>query len=165
MKRYSATALAKEKGVATKNLLKSFNAHGIQPDKDGKWTEADYLRAKEMGAAMDKAKLSTKMTEAERSATGQPMQSPATLTYLKLQRQVKKLDIEIQMAQVELDNALGKSVSLEKHKETVLAVQRLMISWFDQIVEAIATKRKDAQLLDDLRKERDRVSTGILEIT
>lgn len=165
MKRHTAEALAKAHDMAGNKLRQKFKRHGIQPDRNGKYTEADYLKAKEMGAAMDKAALSGKVAEAEKAATGQPMQSPATLTYMKLQRQVKKLDIEIQMAQVDLDSALGKSVSMEKHKETVLAVQSLMISWYDQIIESIATKRKDAELLKELRAERDRISIAIMEVS
>ena len=161
MKRYSATALAKEKGIAPKNLLRSFERHGIKPDKNGKWTEADYLKAKEMGAAMDKAKLSAKAETAQ--GANAPAGTGAALSYMKLQRQIKRLDIDIQLAQVELDTALGKSVSMDKYKADVTAVQSLMIAWVDQIIEAISTKRKDAELMAFLRKERDRVCTAIVE--
>jgi len=164
MKRYSATALAKEKGIAPKNLLKSFERHGIKPDRNGKWTEADYLKAKEMGAAMDKRNLSAKMAEAEKAAENKPAHSAATLTYMKMQRQIKRLDIDIQLAQVGLDAALGKSILLEKHKEQVQAVVRLMLTWWDQAAEAAATKIKDASVLEALRNARDRASREILEL-
>lgn len=165
MKRYSIRELAKLKGEKSHvNLNKSFKRHGILPDANGKFTEADYAKQKEMGAAMDKAKLSAKLADAETEAQGKPSQSAATLTYMKLQRQVKKLDIEVQKAQVELDEMLGKTVKLEEHKDKIIAVQHLMVAWFGQIVDAIATQRKDPELLEYLKKERDRVSSEILEI-
>ena len=173
MKRYTVTALAKLHGIAHNNLKKSFDRHGIRPDKDGKYTEADYLKAKQMGAAMDKSKISKQVQElagdgegdAEsegRRAPGKASPSPATLTYFKLQRQVKKLDIEIQMAQCELDAMLGKSILMEKHNEIVKAVQGPMISWWNNAIENIATRRKDAKLLKELRNARDRASAEIL---
>ena len=164
MKRYTVSALAKIHGIAPKNLKKSFDRHGIKPDRSGKYTEADYLTAKEMGAAMDKQSLSAKMAEAEKAAEGKPSHSAATLTYMKMQRQIKRLDIDIQLAQVELDTALGKSILLEKHKEQVQAVVRLMLTWWDQAAEAAATKIKDASVLEALRHARDRASRDILEL-
>jgi len=163
MKRYSATALAKEKGIATKNLLKSFRAHGIKPDKDGKWTEADYLRAKQMGAAMDKSKLA-EQAEKVAEQINPSLPSPSTLTYAKLQRQVKKLDIEIQMAQVELDNVLGKTIAVEKHKEILQGVVAMSQSWWDKASEAAATKVKDAAVLKHLREARARANDEIMEV-
>jgi len=164
MTRYTANALAKKHGIARNNLIKSFTRHGIKPDRNGKYTEADYLKAKQMGAAMDKSKLA-EQAEKVADQINPSMPSPSTLTYAKLQRQIKKLDIEIQMSQVDLDTALGKSVSMDKYKADVLAVQSLMIAWVDQIIEGVATKRKDAKLLAMLRKERDRVSAAIMEPT
>ena len=163
MKRYSATALAKLHGIAPKNLLKSFQRHGIKPDKSGKWTEADYLKAKQMGAAMDKSKLAE---QAERMAEqiNPALPSPATLTYAKLQRQVKKLDIEIQMAQVELDEALGKTIPIDKHKEILQGVVAMMQSWWDKASEAAATKIKDATVLKHLREARERANDEIMAI-
>jgi hypothetical protein len=165
MKHYSATALAKLHGIAPKNLLKSFQRHGIKPDRNGKFTDADYLKAKQMGAAMDKSKLAEQAEKMAEQPAASGMPSPATLTYARLQRQIKKLDIDIAMAQVELDGALGKAVPVEKYKADVVAVQSLMIAWVDQIIEAISTKRKDAELMAFLRKERDRVCTAIVEST
>jgi hypothetical protein len=117
-----------------------------------------------MGAAMDKAKLAE---QAERMADqiNPSLPSPSTLTYAKLQRQIKKLDIEIQMSQVELDAALGKSIPLDQHREQVRAVVNLMLTWWDQASEAAATKIKDASVLDELRKARERASRDILEVS
>jgi hypothetical protein len=163
MKRYSATALAKEKGIAPKNLLKSFQRHGIKPDRNGKWTEADYLMAKQMGAAMDKTKISE---QAEKIADqiNPSLPSPSTLTYAKLQRQVKKLDIEIQMAQVELDTALGKTIAIDKHREIMNGVCQMMQSWWDKASEAAATKIKDATVLNHLREARAKANDETLAI-
>jgi len=111
MKRYSASELAKMHGMnQPKNLLKSFRAHGIRPDANGKWTKADYYKAKEMGALMDKSKLSE---QAERAANA-PSGTGATLTYMRLQRQVKKLDVEIKQAELEYQKELDTVIEREK---------------------------------------------------
>lgn len=164
MTRHTINALAVKHGIAPKNLAKKFKAHGIKPDRNGKYTEADYQQAVAMGAAMDKAKLSAKAADAEKAATGQPLQSPATLTYMKLQRQVKKLDIEIQMAQCELDTELGKSIPVDKHKEILQGVVAMMQSWWDKASEAAATKIKDATVLKHLREARERANDDIVAI-
>ena len=164
MKRYTVRALAALKGEKSHvNLGKSFARHGIKPDENGKYTEADYARQKEMGQAMDKSKLSARLAEAGREAEGKPLQSPATLTYMKLQRQVKKLDIEIQMSQVDLDTALGKNVPLETHKQEIQAVAALMLSWWEKASENAATKIKDETVLNALREAGDRARLEILE--
>jgi hypothetical protein len=163
MKRYSATALAKEKGIAPKNLLKSFDRHGIRPDRNGKYTEADYFKAKQIGAAMDKNKLTEKAEEV-REQINPAMPSASTLTYARLQRQIKKLDIDIALAQVELDEALGKSIPLDKHKETLQGVVAMMQSWWDKASEAAATKIKDATVLKHLREARERANDDTMAI-
>ena len=164
MTRYTANALAVKHGIPANKLRLKFQRHGIKPDRNGKYTEADYQKAVAMGAAMDKAKLSEKVVEAEKAATGQPLQSPATLTYMKLQRQVKKLDIEIQMAQCELDTELGKTIPIDKHKEILQGVVAMMQSWWDKASEAAATKIKDATVLKHLREARDRANDDIMAI-
>jgi len=67
-----------------------------------------------MGAAMDKAKLGAEVEKAAREAEGQPLHSPATLTYMRLQRQVKKLDVEIKQAELEYQKELGTMIEREK---------------------------------------------------
>jgi len=85
MTRYTTNALAKKHGIAPNNLKKSFDRHGIRPDKNGKYTEADYLRAKQMGAAMDKSKLA-EQAEDLAPQVNPSMPSASTLTYARLQR-------------------------------------------------------------------------------
>ena len=163
MTRYTTNALAKKHGIAPNNLKKSFDRHGIRPDKNGKYTEADYLRAKQMGAAMDKNKLK-EQAEDMQGQVNPSMPSASTLTYARLHRQIKKLDIDIAMAQVELDEALGKSVPIDKHKEALQGVVAMMQSWWDKASEAAATKIKDATVLKHLREARERANDDIMAI-
>jgi hypothetical protein len=163
MTRYTTNALAKKYGIPANKLRLKFQRHGIRPDKNGKFTDADYLKAKQMGAAMDKSKLA-EQAEDLAPQVNPSMPSASTLTYARLQRQIKKLDIDIQMAQVELDEALGKSVPIDKHKETLQGVVAMMQSWWDKASEAAATKIKDATVLKHLREARERANDEIMAI-
>jgi len=75
----------------------------------------------------------------------------------KLLREIKLLDIEI-------DDALGKLIPIDKHKETLQGVVAMMQSWWDKASEAAATKIKDATVLRHLREARERANDEIMAI-
>jgi len=72
---------------------------------------------------------------------------------------------EIKMLDIEIEEMLGKTVPIEKHKEQVEAVARLMITWWDKASENAATKIKDAGILKALREAGDHARREILELT
>ena len=75
----------------------------------------------------------------------------------KLMREIKLLDIEI-------DNALGKTISVDRHKEILLGVVSMMQSWWDKASDASATKIKDASVLKHLRESRARANDETVAI-
>ena len=75
----------------------------------------------------------------------------------KLLREIKLLDIEI-------DERLGKTIPIEKHKETLQGVVAMMQSWWDKASEAAATKIKDATVLKHLREARERANDETMAV-
>ena len=153
----SAAALGRKYNIGRANIIRKMERHGFKSNAKKQWREEDYIKAQAMGMEMDKRNLQDKVDDT-------PAGPRPSLTHLKLQRQVKRLDVEIKIAEAKLDEMMGKVVSVDRYKEQVQAVARLMLTWWDQAAEAAATKIKDASVLEELRNARDRASRDILEL-
>ncbi len=154
MKRLKTSEIAKQHGITLAAVRKKMARHGYQQDAAGTYDYAEYLKAEAAGMQADKAVAARQLAQA---GDGETLQAQL------LRRKIALLDIDIQTAQAKLDEITGNTVTLEHHKAELLAVQNLMLTWWDQASEAAATKIKDASVLAHLREARDRASVAISE--
>lgn len=94
----------------------------------------------------------------------------ADLKRAKLEKQIRLLTAQAARAEHEAESARLRVavesdavVTVEHFREQVLAVQSLCLSLWESAATAAATKRKDAQLLGDLRAAMDDAKIRLLE--
>jgi len=153
MPRLTASEIGEKHGISGPAVAKKMARHGYRQDSKKRYDYEEYLRADASGKQADKAEAAKQL-----AATG-----GETLQAQLLRRKISLLDIDIQTAQAKLDEITGNTVTLEYHKGELLAVQNLMLTWWDQAAEAAATKVKDASVLKHLRGARDVASVAIYE--
>ena len=151
----TATELAKKYGVTWQAVTKTMKRHGFKCDAKKLYNESEYIRARQLGQEMDKRNLSDELADAEQA--GESLQAQ------KLRRQIQLLDVDIQMAEAKLAEMTNRVIEVEKHKEHCEAIARLMLTWWDQAAENAATKVKDAEVLNELRRAGERARQEILD--
>lgn len=152
--RLTATELGRKYEVTEGAVRAKMKAHGYKADAKKKYSETEFLLAREAGAQMDKAAASAQLA----SVDGESLQAKL------LRRKIKLADIEIETMQAKLDELLNRVVPIEKHKEQIIAVQNLMLVWWDKASENAATKVKDAGVLAELRAAKERALIEIKEV-
>ena len=153
----TAKQLGDKYGVSHQSVTRSMTRHGYQRDKQKRYKESEYLKAKAAGAQLDKRGLSAQLADAEAESGGESLQAQ------KLRRQIQLLDVDIQMAEAKLAEMTNRVIEVEKHKEHCEAIARLMLTWWDQAAENAATKVKDAEVLNELRRAGERARQEILD--
>jgi hypothetical protein len=151
----TAKQLGDKYGVSQQSVNKMMGRHGYQRDKQKRYKESEYLKAKAAGAQLDKRGLAAQLADAEHA--GESLQAQ------KLRRQIQLLDVDIQMAEAKLAEMTNRVIEVEKHKEHCEAIARLMLTWWDQAAENAATKVKDAEVLNELRRAGERARQEILD--
>ena len=151
----TAKELSEKYGVSSQAVNKMMLRHGYTRDKQKRYKESEYLKAKAAGAQLDKRGLAVKLADAEQA--GESLQAQ------KLRRQIQLLDVDIQMAEAKLAEMTNRVIEVEKHKEHCEAIARLMLTWWDQAAENAATKVKDAEVLNELRRAGERARQEILD--
>jgi predicted nucleic acid-binding Zn-ribbon protein len=158
-RRASARQLAEMTGRTRQAVEKSLKRHRVERASDGTYDLAAALAALATGAARDKAKLAAKGC-----ADGDGL----TLSQRKTAKQIERLNVDIKIAEAKLAEIKGLLVPVDQHRTVILDMQALLLWWWDQATEAIATKRKDARLMDELREAREIAQsklTNLIETT
>jgi len=156
--RLTAKQLGDKYGISQQAVDKKMARHGYKRDSQKKYSESDFLAAQASGAQADKSTAAKQLAELDAEGAGETLQAQL------LRRKIKLLDVDILTAQAKLDDTLGKSVPIDKHKETLQGVVAMMQSWWDKASEAAATKIKDATVLKHLREARERANDEIMAI-
>ena len=151
----TAKQLGDKYGTSQQSVTRMMTRHGYQRDNQKRYKESEYLKAKAAGAQLDKRGLAAQLADAEQS--GESLQAQ------KLRRQIQLLDVDIQMAEAKLAEMTNRVIEVEKHKEHCEAIARLMLTWWDQAAENAATKVKDAEVLNELRRAGERARQEILD--
>jgi len=154
-KYYTAKELGDKHGISAQAVAQKMRRHGYSKNKQNKYSEADFLQAKALGAEMDKAGIAKQLEQAE--SDGESLQAQ------KLRRQIALLDLDIEMSKEKLLEMQGKVISLDRHKEHCQAIAQLMLTWWDQASESAATKVKNAEVLNELRRSGERARQEILD--
>jgi hypothetical protein len=154
----TAKELSLEHNISVVAVHKKMKRHGYTLNQNGKYRESDFLAAQASGAQADKSTAAKQLADLDAEGAGETLQAQL------LRRKVKLLDVDILTAQAKLDEILGKSIPLDKHKETLQGVVAMMQSWWDKASEAAATKIKDATVLKHLREARERANDDTMAI-
>jgi hypothetical protein len=154
----TAKELGDKYGISHQSVVKKMTRHGYQRDGRKRYSEQDFLKAQASGAQADKSTAAKMLADLDAEGAGETLQAQL------LRRKIKLLDVDILTAQAKLDEILGKSVPIDKHKETLQGVVAMMQSWWDKASEAAATKIKDATVLRHLREARERANDDIVAI-
>jgi hypothetical protein len=154
----TAGELAEKYGITPHAVSKKMARHGFKQDSKKRYRESDFLAAQASGAQADKSTAAKMLADLDAEGAGETLQAQL------LRRKIKLLDVDILTATAKLDEITGKSISLEKHKETLQGVVAMMQSWWDKASEAAATKIKDATVLKHLREARARANDEIMAI-
>jgi len=150
--------LSEKYGITPQAVWQKMKRHGFAQDAKGRYKESDFLAAQASGAQADKSTAAKQLADLNAEGAGETLQAQL------LRRKVKLLDVDILTAQAKLDEILGKSIPLDKHKEQLQGVVAMMQSWWDKASEAAATKIKDATVLKHLREARERANDDTMAI-
>ena len=155
---FTPSELGKKYGHPPQVITRKMKRHGYKPDEKNRYRESDFLAAQASGAQADKSTAAKMLADLDAEGAGETLQAQL------LRRKIKLLDVDILTATAKLDEITGKSILLEKHKETLQGVVAMMQSWWDKASEAAATKIKDATVLKHLREARARANDEIMAI-
>jgi hypothetical protein len=150
--------LSKKYGIAHKNVDKAMERHGYKKNKDGKYREDQFLKARAAGVEMDKnRKISASGIDPDSEDDGQP------LSVQIMKRKIQKMDWEIRGLKAEYEKMTGELIPRETYRKALADVVNVSLSVIDLWIGNISAKRADAGLLDDLRKCRDAALAKIHE--
>lgn len=156
--------IAKLTGVSLPNVRRMMDRHGYAPDKQGRYLETQVHSARQSGIGMDKAKNAAKVTRAVGPGwkiDDQENDSPAVLL---LKRKIKRADIDIKRAQLDLDKAAGLVVELETARQWYDGIGNLFNGRMERFAETMAARRpNDAELSEEIRRAWDEVKAELAE--
>jgi DNA-binding MarR family transcriptional regulator len=145
----TASELAEKYGITPHAVIKKMARHGFKYDAQKRYKESDFLAAQASGAQADKSTAAKQLADLDAEGAGETLQAQL------LRRKIKLLDVDILTAQAKLDELRGRYVSVDEHLEKLTGVVAQIRVFWDKAAEAVATKRKDPELLRQLRQARD----------
>jgi predicted DNA-binding transcriptional regulator AlpA len=86
------------------------------------------------------------------------------LKAVKIQKQIDRLDRDIQKADLDIAKKRGELISVEEHNQELADLSAIFCSVYDQDVDDVANLLKDARLLKRFKERRHSVRTRLIEL-
>lgn len=124
--------------------------HGIPTGRDGLVSKRVALEAMAVGATLDKNRAQEELDELEASGD-------ESLVVQGKKATLRRIILQGDLLEIERDKAKGELIPLSDHKAQLIEMQNVCMRLWDTWIEAIGSKRKDAALIEEMRKGRDQV--------
>lgn len=125
--------------------------HGIIAGKDGLVSKAAALEAMAVGATLDKNRAKEQLEKLESRGDRDSLLVKGKMATLR------RIILQGDLLEIERDKAKGELIPLADHKAQLIEMQNVCMRLWDTWIEAIGSKRKDAALIEEMRKGRDQV--------
>lgn len=147
----TATEYARVKGASQQAVSRMVRRHGVLLDEKKRARLSVWRAADAVGRMQDKNTLSAR-------AAGLP---EGGLAAVGAKAKIKKLALEIEQLQLEVDEAKGEVVARKDAERQMAEVVSLCVLMIEQVLENWAAEARDPAAFEKLRAGMDRVREEI----
>ena len=149
----TAAEYARKKGASRQAVSRMVHRHGLRLDADRRAPMSVWQAADAIGRTMDKNTLTAR-------AAGLPEGDVAAIG---AKRKIKKMDLEIEVLQLELAKARGELIDRKEAERQMADTVSLCLTLIDQVADNWAAEARDHEMYQKLVSGIDRARAFVAE--